>query len=78
VTDNANQLPDFVESYYSAVAPTFLVTPADGPYNMTYLIGDYSKLSWPLQAHIDLLSEMTNRHAYNNNQGGRYSDSGQP
>jgi hypothetical protein len=78
LTDNSGTLPSEVDAYYSAVAPTYLVSPADGPYNMTYVVGDFTQISWPLQAHVDYLSEMSNRHVWNNNSGGRYSDSGQP
>jgi hypothetical protein len=76
LTNSSTALPTEVDSYYAAVAPTFLVTPADGPYNMTYVIGDYSNISWPLQAHIDFLSEMSNRRVWSNNNGSRYSSSG--
>jgi hypothetical protein len=78
VTNNANTLPAEVQAYYMAVAPTFLNSPGEGPYNMTYVIGDYQKLTWPLQAHVDFISEMSNRRVWSNNNGGRYSDSGQP
>jgi hypothetical protein len=78
VTTSNSTLPAEVDSYYKAVAPTFLNSPGEGPYNMTYLIGDYKSLNWPLQAHVDFISEMSNRHVWSNNQGGRYSDSGQP
>jgi hypothetical protein len=77
-TNSSTTLPDFIESYYMAVAPTFLTSPGEGPYNMTYLIGSWSQLSWPLQAHIDFLSEMSNRRVYSNNNGGRYGDSSGP
>jgi hypothetical protein len=77
-TDSSTALPDFIESYYMAVAPTFLTSPGEGPYNMTYLIGSWDQLSWPLQAHIDFLSEMSNRRVYSNNNGGRYGDSSGP
>jgi hypothetical protein len=76
LTDSSGALPAEVDNYYRAVAPSFLVTPADGPYNMTYVIGDYSMLSWPLQAHIDFISEMSNRRVWAQNTGGRYGDSG--
>jgi hypothetical protein len=78
LTDSPTTLPAEVDAYYKAVAPTFLTTPADGPYNMTYVIGDYARLSWPLQAHVDFDSEMSNRRVWSNNNGGRYSDSGNP
>jgi hypothetical protein len=75
IIDDANALPAEVESYYAAVAPTFLTTPAEGPYNMTYVLGDWQRISWPLQAHIDNISEMANRRIWNQATGGRYSDS---
>jgi hypothetical protein len=74
-TTSATQLPDIVGAYFSAVAPTFLWTPADGPYNMTYVIGSWNQISWPQQAHVDNLSEMANRRDVAVNTGGRYSDS---
>jgi hypothetical protein len=77
-TDSATQLPDFMESYYSAVAPTFLNSPGEGPYNMTYVIGSWDQIAWPLQAHIDFISEMSNRRVWSNNEGGRHSDSSGP
>ena len=78
MTDNANSLPTDVEAYYKAVAPTFLNSPGEGPYNMTYAIGSWNQVTWALQAHVDYISEMSNRRVYSNNGGGRYSDSGQP
>jgi hypothetical protein len=78
LTDSATTLPSFLEGYFTSVAPTFLTTPADGPYNMTYLLGDWSSLTWSLQAHIDNISEMANRRVWIQATGGRYSDSGQP
>ncbi|WP_406499924.1 hypothetical protein OG936_35590 [Streptomyces sp. NBC_00846] len=78
LTDSADKLPEAVEAYYKQVAPTYLTTPAEGPYNMTYVIGDWKRISWPLQAHVDFISEMSNRRVWNQSTGGRYSDSGQP
>jgi hypothetical protein len=74
-TTSATQLPDILDAYYMSVAPTFLTTPADGPYNMTYVIGSWNQISWPLQAHVDNISEMANRRDVAVNTGGRYSDS---
>jgi hypothetical protein len=67
-----------VDTYLAQVAPTFLTTPADGPYNMTYVLGDWTSITWPLQAHIDFISEMSNRRVWNTTTGSRYSDSGNP
>jgi hypothetical protein len=76
-TDSAGKLPPAVEGYYKSVAPTYLTTPADGPYNMTYVIGSWSQISWGQQARVDYISEMMNRRVWNQNTGGRYTDSSQ-
>jgi hypothetical protein len=76
-TDNTGTLPPQLASYFQSVAPTFLTTPADGPYNMTYVIGSWSQITWPQQASVDNLSEMGNRRLWNDNTGGRYTDSSQ-
>ena len=62
LTNSATKLPAAVASYLSIVRPNFLVTPAQGPYNMVYVIGDYARISWPLQAEINASQEMANRH----------------
>jgi hypothetical protein len=74
-TTSSTQLPDILDAYYMSVAPTFLWTPADGPYNMTYVIGSWDQISWPLQAHVDNISEMANRRDVAVNTGSRYSGS---
>jgi len=74
-TTSSTQLPSIVDAYYMSVAPTFLTTPADGPYNMTYVIGSWNQIGWPLQAHVDNISEMANRRDVAVNTGSRYSDS---
>jgi hypothetical protein len=74
-TTSSTQLPDIVDAYFKSVAPTFLTTPADGPYNMTYVIGSWNQISWQLQAHVDNISEMANRRGVGVNTGSRYTDS---
>jgi hypothetical protein len=76
-TDSATQLPPAVDGYLSSVAPTYLTTPADGPYNMTYVIGNWGQIAWPQQARVDYISEMANRRVWSQNTGGRYTDSSQ-
>jgi hypothetical protein len=76
-TEGATTLPSAVEGYFKSVAPTYLTTPADGPYNMTYVIGSWSQISWPQQARVDYISEMGNRRLWNQNTGGRYGDTSQ-
>src|SRR3954469_15428305 len=75
MTDNSGQLPPQVDAYFKSVAPTYVNTPADGPYNMTYVIGDWKQLTWGVQAHIDYDSEMGNRRLWNTATGGSYNDS---
>jgi hypothetical protein len=76
-TDSSGKLPAAVEGYYQSVAPTYLTTPADGPYNMTFVIGSWSQVGWPEQARVDFISEMANRRVWKQNTGGRYTDSSQ-
>jgi hypothetical protein len=74
-TDGPTQLPSAVDGYLGSVAPTYLTTPADGPYNMTYVIGSWDQIGWPLQAHVDYISEMGNRRLWNQNTGSTYGSS---
>jgi hypothetical protein len=75
MTNDAGRLPPQVDAYYKSVAPTYLTSPADGPYNMSYVIGSWEQIAWPVQAHIDYISEMVNRRIWNTATGGRYTDS---
>jgi hypothetical protein len=74
-TDSATTLPTNVDAYYQSVRPTFLFTPADGPYNMTYAIGSWNQISWSEQLQVEYDSEMGNRRDVIQNTGGRYGDS---
>ncbi len=62
LTESATALPADLTTYLQKVAPTFLVSPGDGPYNMLYIIGSYEKVSWPTQVTAELSQEMGNRH----------------
>jgi hypothetical protein len=75
MTDDAGRLPPQVDAYYRSVAPTYLTSPADGPYNMSYVVGSWDQVTWPVQAHVDYISEMVNRRVWNTATGGRYTDS---
>jgi hypothetical protein len=75
LTGSATTLPPKLEGYFKSVAPTFLNTPADGPYNMTYVLGSWNKISWDQQARVDYVSEMSNRRVYSQNTGSTYGDS---
>jgi len=75
LSSNATSLPSDLDSYFTMVSPSFLNTPADGPYNMTYVVGSWDQVSWPEQARIDYVSEMHNRRVVGSNTGSTYSDS---
>jgi hypothetical protein len=75
LTDSSSTLPPQLAGYYKSVAPTFVNTPADGPYNMSYVIGSWKQIAWPVQANVDDISEMGNRRMWNTTTGGNYSAS---
>ena len=62
VTDDAQHLSKPVADYLDLVRPTFMLTPAEGPYNRLYIIGDYSKISWMAQVEANSSQEIANRH----------------
>jgi hypothetical protein len=68
-TDSATELPPQLDAYYTSVSPTYLTSPADGPYNMSYVIGSWNRIAWPVQAHVDYISEMVNRRTWNTTTG---------
>jgi hypothetical protein len=74
-TNSATTLPSDVDAYFKSVEPTFLNTPADGPYNMTYAIGSWGQISWPQELQVEYDSEMGNRRGTGLNTGGTYGDS---
>jgi hypothetical protein len=74
-TTSAGSLPPQLDAYYKSVAPTYTTTPADGPYNMTYVIGSWNQITWGQEAHVDYISEMGNRRLWNTTTGGGYTDS---
>jgi hypothetical protein len=75
LTDSPKTLPANVDAYFKSVEPTFLTTPADGPYNMTYAIGSWDQISWSEELQVEYDSEMGNRRDAGLNTGGRYTDS---
>jgi hypothetical protein len=75
MTSDANKLPSELEAYYKSVAPTYTETPADGPYNMSYVIGNWKQVTWDEQANVDYISEMGNRRLWNTGTGSGYNSS---
>jgi hypothetical protein len=74
-TNSASTLPSDVDGYFKSVEPTFLNSPADGPYNMTYAIGSWNQISWPEELQVEYDSEMGNRRDTGLNTGSTYGDS---
>jgi hypothetical protein len=72
LTTSGTTLPSLLDGYFKEVAPSFLVSPADGPDNMTYVMGDYNAISWKVQAQIDHDSGITNRRIPEQTTGGGY------
>ncbi|NEN05819.1 hypothetical protein G3T36_08030 [Diaminobutyricibacter tongyongensis] len=75
LTSSASTLPSDLESYFTQVSPSFLNTPADGPYNMTYVLGSWNQVNWDEQVRVDSISEMHNRRVVGSDTGGTYGDS---
>jgi hypothetical protein len=75
LTSSATTLPSDLDGYFTSVSPFFLNSPADGPYNMTYVIGNWDQISWDEQARVDYISEMHNRRVVGSDTGSTYGDS---
>jgi hypothetical protein len=71
-TDRSGGLPPVLDGYFKAAAPAFMISPADGPDNMTYVVGDYNRISWKQQTTIDHDSGMANRRDPQQTTGGSY------
>lgn len=72
LTDNADTISKPVADYLNAVRPTFLSSPAEGPYNMLYVVGNYESISWKAQIELNISQEMTNRRDIGTNKGSTY------
>jgi len=75
LTNSATTLPSDLTGYFTSVSPFFLNSPADGPYNMTYVIGSWAQVGWDQQARVDYISEMHNRRVVGSDTGSTYADS---
>ena len=53
-----SKLPIKIEKYYWEMKPNFWVTPTEGPYNHTWIIGDREDVNYPVQGRVDFLSEI--------------------
>ncbi|WP_366922311.1 DUF4396 domain-containing protein [Metallumcola ferriviriculae] len=52
------RLPPKVESYYWRTKPEWFVTPTEGPYNHTFVVGDLKKIPFAAQARADFAEEI--------------------
>ncbi len=55
---NSNFLPAIIEKYYWQLKPDFWVTPTEGPYNHTWIIGNLNDINFPVQGRVDFLQEI--------------------
>ncbi len=60
LTASPNKLPVVLEKFYFGVSPDWWVTPAEGPYNHTWLLGSTDKISYAVQGRLNFLQEITN------------------
>ena len=72
--NGATKLPSALERLLQERAPTYLTSPADGPYKMTCVIGSWPHVSWREQAHVDYISEMANRRLWSTTTRSRFGD----
>lgn len=55
-----------LEKFYFSVKPDWWVTPAEGPYNHTWLLGDPAKISYAVQGRVNFLQEIDNYETQGN------------
>ncbi|KEP68007.1 hypothetical protein DL1_16760 [Thioclava dalianensis] len=65
LTTGNEDVPEALLNYLKSVSPKFYSTPAVGPYNMTYVIGDFDKVSWEAQSKIDFVTGMSPGRPWN-------------
>ena len=58
LTESAEQMPDAVNQYFNETAAKFKNTPAEGPYNMIYVIGDFEDVSWRQQNTVEAITNI--------------------
>lgn len=54
----ADKLSPIIENYLWKMKPDFWVTPAEGPFNHTLIVGDDSILNYKIQGRIDFIEEI--------------------
>ena len=58
LTDDADELPQPLESYLLSVQPGYEDDPGQAVYNRAWILGDDSAISVPEQAQVDSLTEL--------------------
>jgi hypothetical protein len=58
LTDDAEQLPEALESYLLSVQPGYEDDPRDAVYNRAWILGDDSAISVRQQAQVDTITEL--------------------
>lgn len=59
VTTDKIRLPLALEKFYFSTKPDWWVTPAEGPYNHTWILGDTSQVSYSQQGRVHFLEEIS-------------------
>ena len=59
LTDSADKMPDAVTNYLKKTSAKFTNTPAEGPYNMIYIIGNFDRISWKQQNTAEALTNIS-------------------
>ncbi|MDW7683828.1 MAG: DUF4396 domain-containing protein [Bacillota bacterium] len=59
ITDYADKLPVALEKFYFDVKPDWWVTPAEGPYNHTWIMGSTDNISYGVQGRVNFLQEIS-------------------
>lgn len=57
---SSGQVPAMVEKFYFDVKPDWWVTPAEGPYNHTWILGSKKIISYAVQGRINFIQEISN------------------
>jgi hypothetical protein len=60
MVNSANKLPVALEKFYFDVKPDWWVTPAEGPYNHTWIMGSTKQVSYAVQGRVNFVQEISN------------------
>ncbi|GAB6179904.1 hypothetical protein JCM14036_12230 [Desulfotomaculum defluvii] len=55
---DSTKVPSSLEKFLWSTAPDWWVTPAEGPFNHTYILGDLKDISYGVQGRVDFISEL--------------------